>query len=473
MPLIEDAELTITKERKAEQTPGIEDTDLSGVQLLVVEDEEGIRNAMRLLLEDWGCKPMIVESDKQAIQALEQLTPDIILTDFHLKNSVSGDKVIELIHEEVGYEVPSIIITGDTSPEQLRLAETKCMLFTRWFGEAAGVWLTTGLLTIIMLVFAEVTPKTIAAVHPERIAFPASRILKALLTLLSPLVTFINWITNSLVKAFGIDPTKLDDEHLSSEELRTVVDEAGNLIPDQHQDMLLNVLDLENKTVNDIMIPRNEIVGIDIDAPVADLQKLLFESEYTRLPVFQGDINQVIGVLHTRSVNRILRNGQENLSIESLKRFSGQPYFIPENTKLSKQLLNFQKAKFRLGFIVDEYGDIDGLVTLDDLLEEIVGDYTTSEVDDDALIEPLGQNQFLIDGSALIRNINKKTGWSLPIQGSKTLNGLALEQLEDLPHGAVSFSLGNYRAEATKMGDKVIHQLRIWQEKVAPPESTE
>ena len=337
------------------------------------------------------------------------------------------------------------------------------ILFTRWFGASAGIWLTTGLLTIIMLVFAEVTPKTIAAVHPERIAFPASRILKLLLKLLLPLVKLINWITNSLVKLFGIDPTKLDDTNLSSDELRTVVGEAGKLIPNQHQDMLLGILDLEKITVNDIMIPRNEIIGLDLNSEIEVLKSIILDSEFTRLPVFQGDINKVVGILHTRSVNRILKDGQQGLSIESIKRFSNEPYFIPENTKLSTQLLNFQKAKRRLGFVVDEYGDIEGLATLDDLLEEIVGEYTTSDADEESLIEGLGENQYLIDGSALVRDINKETGWSLPISGSKTLNGLALEQLEALPEGAVSFSLGDYRAEAVKMGDKVIDKLRLWQ----------
>ena len=344
------------------------------------------------------------------------------------------------------------------------------ILFTRWFGAAAGVWLTTGLLTIIMLVFAEVTPKTIAAVHPERVAFPASRVLKLLLKLLSPLVKLVNWITNNLVKLFGIDPTKLDDAHLSSEELRTVVDEAGHLIPNQHQDMLLGILDLEKITVNDIMVPRNEIVGLDLNTDIEALKKVILNSEYTRLPVFQDDINNVVGILHTRSVNRILKDGQHGLSKESIKRFSSEPYFVPENTKLSTQLLNFQKSKKRLGFVVDEYGDIEGLATLDDLLEEIVGDYTTSEADEESLIEDLGANQYLIDGSALVRDINKETGWSLPINGSKTLNGLALEQLEALPEGSVSFSLGDYRAEAVKLGDKVIDQLRLWQHQRPAPE---
>ena len=335
-------------------------------------------------------------------------------------------------------------------------------LFSNIFGEAAGVWATTILLTIIMLVFAEVTPKTIAAVHPERIAFPFSRVLKVLMTVLLVPVMAINWVTNALVKMFGIDPTKLDDQNLSSDELRVVVGEAGQLIPDQHQAMLLSILDLEKITVNDIMIPRNEIIGIDLDSPLQELTEIILNTDYTRLPVYQGDINNVIGILHARAMNQLLRNGKEGLSIEGIKRFSSKPYFIPENTKLSMQLVNFQKAKRRFGFVVDEYGEIEGLATLDDLLEEIVGDYTTSETSDHGLIEKLSDNLYRIDGNVSIRDINKETSWNLPIDGPKTLNGLALEQLEELPEGSVSFSIGRYRAEALEISDKVINKLKVW-----------
>lgn len=336
------------------------------------------------------------------------------------------------------------------------------ILGSRWFGEAAGVWITTALLTFIMLVFAEVTPKTLAAVHPEKIAFPASRVLKVLMTLFSFLVVCINWITNKFVMLFGIDPTKLDEQHLSTEELRTVVDEAGHLIPDQHQDMLISILDLEKITVNDIMIPRNEIIGLDLDHPIEELTKMILESEFTRLPVYQGDINKVVGILHMRSVNRMLRKGEENLTIEAIKRFAVEPYFIPENTKLSVQLMNFQKVKRRFGFVVDEYGEVEGLATLDALLEEIVGDYTDSDGEDDPLIEQVADQQYLVDGNALIRDINKESGWALPVEGPKTINGLALERLEALPDGSVSFGVGDYRAEVIKVGDKVIEKLRVW-----------
>lgn len=336
------------------------------------------------------------------------------------------------------------------------------ILFSRWFGVDKGVWLTTVLLTFIMLVFAEVTPKTIAAVHPERIALPMTRPLKILMWLFSFIVVFINWITNNMVRMLGIDPTKLDDQHMSSEELRTVVDEAGNLIPDQNQDMLLGILDLEKITVNDIMIPRNEVVGIDLESPIEELIKTITGSDYTRLPVYEGDINKIVGTLHLRKINRVLHGGENAVTKEAIKRFSREPYFIPENTALSVQLMQFRKHKRRVGFIVDEYGDVEGMVTIDDLLEEIVGSYTTSQAQEDSIIEQVSTDEYIIDGGVSLRDINKETKWSLPTDGAKTLNGLAIEQLEALPDGIVSFNINDeYRMEAIELGDKVIEKIRV------------
>lgn len=336
------------------------------------------------------------------------------------------------------------------------------ILFTRWFGPDAGVFVTTLLLTFIMLIFAEVTPKTIAAVHPEKIAFPVSALLKVLMWIFGFLVVLVNWVTNNLVRLFGIDPTKLDDQHISSDELRTVVDEAGQLIPDQNQDMLLGILDLEKITVNDIMIPRNEIIGLDLEAPVEELLQTIMNSDHTRLPVYSNDINNIVGTLHLRKINRVLHQGSDTITREAIKRFSREPYFIPENTALSVQLLNFRKHKRRVGFIVDEYGEVEGMVTIDDVLEEIVGNYTTSVHAEEQFIEKINDQEYLIDGGMSLRDINKETQWSLPTEGAKTLNGLALEYLEALPDGAVSFTVDNdYRCEAITLGDKVIEKIKV------------
>lgn len=316
-------------------------------------------------------------------------------------------------------------------------------------------------LTIIMLIFAEVTPKTIAALHPERVAFPASFILRPLLRVLYPVVWLVNHVSNSLLKLLGVDPSKGTDDSLSRDELKTVVDESGSNIPTGHQGMLLNILELEDVTVDDIMVPRNEIIGLDLEDDLEALAEQMVNSDYTRLPVFEGDINNVIGILHIRKVSRLLRGGAGELTKEAIKRFAGEPYFVPENTPLHTQLVNFRNRKRRSGLVVDEYGDVQGLVTLEDILEEIVGDFTTNQAEEQLqeVIEEKA-NQFLIDASATIRDINKATDWELPTDGPKTLNGLAMEALESIPDGNVSFNVGPYRFETVSLDDKRIFKVR-------------
>lgn len=339
------------------------------------------------------------------------------------------------------------------------------ILFARWFGPEAGIWLTTILLTLIMLVFAEVTPKTLAALHPERLALPYSFVLAILLHPFSPvfwLVIVVNWITNSIVRLFGVDPTSLNQEEISPDELRTVVDEAGQLIPDQHQDMLINILDLEKMTVDDIMVPRNEIIGLDLDDDIEDLTNAILTSDHTRLPVYEGDINKIIGTLHLRRVNRMMKAGGEQVTKEAIKRYCHKPYFIPENTSLTVQLVNFQKKKHRIGFVVNEYGEVEGLATLDDLLEEIVGDYTTSVADEEHEIEKVSDQEYLVQGGASLRDLNKLAQWNIPTNGPKTLSGFLVEELELIPDGPVSYQHQNLRFETLEISDKLIENCRAW-----------
>ncbi len=332
----------------------------------------------------------------------------------------------------------------------------------RLYGDA-GIAIATLVLTLVILIFAEVTPKTVAALHPEKIAFPASLILSPLLTLLYPAVWLINHISNSLAKLFGVDPSNHDhNEQLNPEELRTVVHEAGNLIPDQHQGMLLNILDLEKATVEDIMIPRNEVIGLDLENDISCLLKQIRESEYTRLPLYEGDLNKVVGILHLRNVSRFLHGTDEAVTIEAIKRFSNEPYFVPEATPLHTQLLNFQKNKRRMGTVVDEYGEVQGIVTLEDLLEEIVGDFTTNQAEDESQeISPQDNGWYLIEGSATIRDINRQLEWELPLDGPKTLNGLVVEFLENIPDANISFQLGNYYVETAELSEKRIEKARV------------
>ena len=310
-------------------------------------------------------------------------------------------------------------------------------------------------LTLVILIFAEVTPKSIAAVFPEKVAYPASFVLRPLLIMLYPLVWFINLISNALSRLFGMDPSKAKlTDHLHPDELRNVVDEAGDLIPDQHQDMLINVLDLEKSTVEDILVPRNDIVGINLEDDLKTIVETISHSEYTMLPVFEGDINQVIGVLHLRHIIQCLKPNSEELTTDILRERLSPAYFVPESTPLSRQLLNFQKEKARMALVVDEYGDIQGLVTLVDLLEEIVGDFTTDAAEDEQdPIKLAGNGWFSIDASESIRDINKELGWRLPTSGPKTLNGLITEFLESIPDAIVSFEIGNYRFQVESFSE--------------------
>ncbi len=335
-----------------------------------------------------------------------------------------------------------------------------------YVGEAAAPWVATATLTILVLVFSEVTPKTIAAQYPEWFAFKASHIIKPLLTLFWPLVWAINKLTNGLVKLLGFDPNSSRDDGLDTEELRSVVDLSGHKMSDSHQGMLKGILDLENVTVEDIMIPRNEINGLDIEDDPDVLMAKLFKSEYTRLPIYDGDINNIIGIFHIRKANHLAR--AEKVTHGAIKRFAEEPYFIPESTTLTTQLLNFKKTRNRFAVVVDEYGDVKGLVTLEDILEEIVGDFTTNTADEADEVLDRGDGSYLIDGAATVREIIKATGWSLSTDGPKTLNGVALEQLESIPDGNVSFMVDGYRFETEEINGTMIKKIAVTPMKKKP-----
>ncbi len=334
---------------------------------------------------------------------------------------------------------------------------------TRLLGPEAGIAAATATLTIAMLVFSEVTPKTIAALQPETIAFAASHVLRPLLRIFYPAVWLVNHVSNALVRLLGFNPDHRDGDSLSKEELRTVVDESSDEhISIHHQGMLINILDLEKISVNDIMVPRSEIFGLNLDDDIDALVDQIIDSAYTRVPVYDGDINNIIGFLHMRRVNRILRGGADKLTKEAIKRFTREPYFVPENTPLNTQLINFRKNKRRIALVVDEYGEVQGLVTIEDILEEIVGDFTTNLAEEEEDIVPQADGSYLIDGSAAIREINKVTGWNLPLSGPKTLNGLVLEQLESIPDGNVCFILDNCQFETLDLSDKMVAKVLAW-----------
>ena len=331
-----------------------------------------------------------------------------------------------------------------------------------FLGENLGPVVATFVLTIVVLIFAEVTPKTLAALHPEQFAKPASYALIPLLKLLYPLVWIVNLVGNFFLRLLGVRPDENKQDNLTSEELRTVVNEAGNLIPSRHQAMLLSILDLEKITVDDIMIPRQEVTGIDLEQDIEQILELLRHSQHTRIPVYKGDINDVIGILHLRGALRLIAS--ENPTKGMLIQESREPYFIPESTPLQTQLLNFQKEKRRIGIVVDEYGDVQGLVTLEDILEEIVGEFTTDTLHHQDDIQLQQDGSWLIDASANIREINKQLSWDLPTLGPKTLNGVILEYLESIPDGNVCVVFGNYRFETLEVKENLIKAVRGWED---------
>ncbi|MDQ7073350.1 MAG: HlyC/CorC family transporter [Gammaproteobacteria bacterium] len=340
-------------------------------------------------------------------------------------------------------------------------ASIATVIGVKLYGEN-GIVIATFALTLIVLLFAEVTPKTLAALHPERVAFPASFILKPLLFVLYPLVWFTNLITNRLLAFLGVSANEPSSSAINREELRIALIEAGGLIPKRHKEMLVSILDLEKVTVDDVMIPRNEIEGLDINAPVPEIIRQLSHCSHTRLPVYEDNMDNIIGILHVRKVLHLL--AQNNLTKESLSSIVKESYFVPENTPLNVQLIHFQRQRRRTGIVVDEYGDMLGLVTLEDIFREIVGEFTSDLIDEDKDIHPQEDGSYLINGSATIREINRHNQWSLPTDGPKTINGLILELLESIPEQGVSLRIDNYIIEVVQTADNTIRTVRIWNE---------
>ena len=333
----------------------------------------------------------------------------------------------------------------------------------RLFG-VNGVWISSLILTVVILIFAEVAPKTVAAVHPERIAFTASYPLFGLLKILYPVVYLVNGLANLVLRPFKVRTNVDLLEHLNREELRTLVKEGGEQIPDDHQRMLVNILDLEQATVEDVMIPRQDIVGIDLDDDWEEILAQLTQTVYTRMPVFRESIDHVEGLLHIRTVIAKLALG--GLTFEDLKRSVHRPYFIPEGTALTQQLLEFQRRERRMGLVVDEYGDIQGLVTLDDILEEIVGEYTAESRAKTRDIRLLDDGNWLVNGGEPIRSLNRNMGWELPEDEASTLNGLLLEQLGDIPSGKTSIKIGPHIITILEIKDNMIGKVLIKPERV-------
>jgi Mg2+/Co2+ transporter CorB len=330
-------------------------------------------------------------------------------------------------------------------------------------GYSYAIPITGFVLTVVVIVFCELTPKIYAATYPERVALSAARIYRALVLVARPVLWLTNRLSYGVLRIFGVGRTSRASHSLSSEELRTVVAEAGPLIPPRNRQMLLSILDLGQVTVNDIMIPRQEISAIDVQENWDDILDQLRQTPHTRLPVYDGELDKLLGILHMKRVAQELARGTltRDRLIEVAR--SREPYFVPESTALTVQLTQFQRNRRRLAFVVNEYGDIEGLVTLEDILEEIVGEFTTDPATvTHRDIHPERPGVYIVNASATIRALNRALQWHLPTDGPKTINGLLLEQLETIPDPGTALKVGDYQFEVLQIADNAIRTVRVY-----------
>ncbi len=357
----------------------------------------------------------------------------------------------------------SVVLIGNTLANIVS-SMVATLIGQRFYGDV-GVAIATVILTLVILIFSEMTPKTLAALHPQKIAFACSWLLMILQTIFSPLVSLISWVANGILRLFGVSIDRAQKDALSGEELRSVVHEAGSLLPIEHKSMLISLIDLEQAKVEDIMVPKAEIVGIDLEQPWHELLVQLEMAQHTRLPLYRDTIDNLVGMVHMRSVLHLALEGR--LDMDSLLHIAAPPYYIPEGTSLNTQILNFQKMKRRSSFVVDEYGDLQGLVTMEDILEEIVGEFTTDIATLSKDITPQDDGSVIIDASTTLRNINRLLNWHLPLIGPRTLSGLIIEYLGYIPPADCCLMIQNYRIEVLKVGDNTIKSVHVT--KVAKP----
>ena len=350
-----------------------------------------------------------------------------------------------------------LILLGNNAAN-LAAAALVTVISIRIGGEAA-IFVGTLILTFVVLIFAEVAPKTVAARNPSKLALPAALIYYPLMKIAYPLVWLINLMANGLLRLFGVRNEHEDGHALSTAELRTIVAEASTLIPARHQRMLLGILDLEDVSVDDVMIPRQEIIGIDLDEPWEKNLALIRDSRFSRLPVYRDDIDTIVGILRVRTIHDSLAQGTLNETL--LMEKTVEPYFVPEGTPLNKQLTNFQRLKHRVALVVDEYGDVQGLVTTEDIVREIVGEFGADPPPLEPEILRESDNSFVVDASSNIRQLNRLMNWDLPTDGPKTLNGLIVEQLETIPESGTGLTIAHYPIEILDTSKHAIKKVRV------------
>ncbi|MDF1757697.1 MAG: HlyC/CorC family transporter [Legionellaceae bacterium] len=351
----------------------------------------------------------------------------------------------------------SVVLIGNTLCN-IVAAMAATLIGQKLYGET-GVLIATIVLTLVVLIFSEMTPKTFAALFPQKVAFLSSMPLYFLQKILSPFVTTITWVANLILKICGISIDKAQKDALSGEELRSVVHEAGSLMPIEHKGMLISLLDLEQASVEDIMVPKSDIIGINLEQSWHKILEQLETIQHTRIPLYRDSIENLVGMVHIRKVLNLVLEDQ--LDMTTLLKISETPYYIPEATPLNVQILHFQNMKRRSCFVVNEYGDLQGLATMEDILEEIVGEFTTdiADLSQDIIFEK--DQTFIVDGGITLRNLNRLLSWQLPLIGPRTLSGLIIEFLGYIPPADCCLKLENYQIEILKVADNTIKSVRI------------
>jgi len=326
-------------------------------------------------------------------------------------------------------------------------------------GSEFALFVATGAAAFVILVFSEITPKVVGAAYPERIALPSSYVLTPLLKLLRPVVWFVNLFVQSLLWLFRLKPAEAAESKLTPEELRTLVLESGNYIPKKHQSILLNLFDLESITVDDVMTPRSQIEALDIDASPEVLRQQIATAYHRRLPVYQGQPDNIIGIILVRKLLTVSQHHE--ISADQLRQIMREPYFIPSETPLFTQLQQFQEHQDRLCFVVDEYGELMGLLTLEDIVEELIGEFATHSPLQSARFHRQPDGTYLVEGGSLLRELNRKLGYRFPLDGPKTLNGLIIEHLQDIPEPGTSLQLAGHRMEIVQTQDRAVKAVRL------------
>jgi len=351
-----------------------------------------------------------------------------------------------------------VVLIGNTFAN-IMASSVATMLLLRYFGQV-GVLYSSVILTFVILIFSETAPKTFAALYPQRVAFASSRPLMWLLKVLYPLVWAVNVMANAVLRVFGIKVHKRDKEPLTVEELRTVVFEAEGLISHNYHQMLLRILNLEQVEIEEAMTPRSEIYGIDLSQEWPIILEQVVNCKHQYVPLYFEDINNVKGMLSLRHALGLLSRHQ--LTKETLRELATEVYFIPEGTLLNHQLLNFQRTKTHVGLVIDEYGDIIGLVTLNDILEEIVGEFATDIDQMRGMVEKQQDGSYRVDAGIGLRDLERMMSWGLSTQGPRTLSGLIIEQLESMPKVGICLRLQGYPIEILEVDDTTVKTIRLW-----------